>query len=132
MCALPFFLLALVECALRITGAGDDLRLFVSAPLESSPYYGINPRVVQRYVSYMGEEFNPAPIKDLFLKKKPDNGYRIFVLGESTTAGFPYASNVSFARFLHRRLADAFPERFIEVVNTSISSESDMTSRLCP
>ncbi|MBN2287048.1 MAG: hypothetical protein JXI43_11415 [Tissierellales bacterium] len=47
MCALPFFLLVLVECALRIAGAGEDLRLFVSAPVESSPYYGINARVVQ-------------------------------------------------------------------------------------
>ena len=98
MCVLPFFLLVLVECVLRIAGVGENLRLFVSAPLGSSPYYGINARVAQRYVSYLGEEFNPAPIKDLFLKKKPDNGYRIFVLGESTTAGFPYANNVSFAR----------------------------------
>lgn len=119
---MPFLLLVLLECALRIAGAGEDLRLFVSTPDKSSPYYGINLHVAQRYFSYLGEGFDPYPIKDLFLKKKPDNGYRIFVLGESTTAGFPYANNVSFARFLHRRLAETFPDRYIEVVNTSLTS----------
>jgi tetratricopeptide (TPR) repeat protein len=127
MCAVPFVLLVLLEFALRIAGAGEDLRLFVSTPDEASPTYGINVRVAQRYFSYLGEGFDPYPIKDLFLKKKPGNGYRIFVLGESTTAGFPYANNVSFARFLHRRLANAFPDRYIEVVNTSLTSLNSYT-----
>jgi tetratricopeptide (TPR) repeat protein len=46
------------------------------------------------------------------------------VLGESTAAGFPYGNNMMFSRILNHRLADAFPERSIEVMNTAMPAIS--------
>ena len=52
-----------------------------------------------------------------FLKKKPENGYRIFSLGGSTTYGHPYQDNVSFSGWLRAFLEDGDPSRTWEVVN---------------
>jgi tetratricopeptide (TPR) repeat protein len=119
---LPFLLLALAETCLRAFGYGEDTRLFITAPGAYSDYYRVNPKVARRFF-YM-QSVLPAPQKDLFLKKKPENCFRIFVLGESTTAGFPYGNNVMFPRILNVRLADAFPGRRIEVVNMGMAAIS--------
>jgi tetratricopeptide (TPR) repeat protein len=118
----PFILLALAETCLRIFGYGEDTRLFITAPGAYSDYYRVNPKVARRFF-YM-QSVLPAPQKDLFLKKKPENCFRIFVIGESTTAGFPYGNNVMFPRILNVRLTDAFPGRRIEVVNMGMAAIS--------
>jgi len=118
--ALPLLFLAGLELCLRLFNYGGNTRLFVSTPNEDSPYFGINLNIGRRY--FPNGSFNPSPRKDLFLKVKPQNGYRIFVLGESTTAGFPYGNNITFPRILNRRLADTFPERKIEVINTAMTA----------
>jgi lysophospholipase L1-like esterase len=117
---IPILILAGLEAGLRIFRYGGDTSLFVSAPDAASPYYGVNREVGRRY--FRLTSFNPSPRKDLFLKTKPANGFRIFVLGESSAAGFPYGNNVTFPRILNRRLADAFPERRVEVVNTAMTA----------
>ena len=111
MLLLPFLFFAVLELSLQIFNYGDYPKLFVSIPDENSPYYGINVSIGKRY--FYWSSFSPTPRKDLFLKEKPKNCYRIFVLGGSTTAGFPYGNNLTFARILNRRLADAFPDRCI-------------------
>jgi lysophospholipase L1-like esterase len=116
----PVLLLVILETALQLFHYGGNRALFVSTPNESSVYYGINTEVGRRY--FFWGNFVPTPRKDLFLKKKPSNGYRIFVLGGSTTAGFPYGNNLTFTRILQRRLADTFPNRRIEVVNTAFTA----------
>ncbi|OGC08435.1 hypothetical protein A2V82_15415, partial [candidate division KSB1 bacterium RBG_16_48_16] len=118
--SLPVLFLVILETALQLFHYGGNRALFVSTPDESSVYYGINTEAGRRY--FFWGNFVPTPRKDLFLKKKPPNGYRIFVLGGSTTAGFPYGNNVTFTRILQRRLADTFPNRRIEVVNTAFTA----------
>jgi len=118
--ALPLLLLVVLELCLRLFDYGGNTKLFVSTPNEDSQYLGINLNIGRRY--FPGGSFNPSPRKDLFLKVKPQNGYRIFVLGGSTTAGFPYGNNITFPRILNRRLADTFPNRKIEVVNTAMTA----------
>ena len=121
----PFFLLGIVEVGLRIFHYGEVIPLFVSIPDESSKYYGINLNIAKRYFTKLSDI--PTPRKDLFLKEKPNNGYRIFVLGESTAAGFPYGNNITFPRILNRRLSDAFPNKYIEVVNTALTAINTYT-----
>ena len=117
--------LLIVEGILRLSNYGGDLRLFVSAPEEVSNYFRLNPDIGNRYFY---QQFSvPDPTKDLFLKKKPENCYRIFVLGGSTTAGFPYGNNLMFPRILWRRLQDQFPEKRIEVVNTAMAAINSYT-----
>jgi tetratricopeptide (TPR) repeat protein len=117
---IPVLVLTGLEAGLRIFGYGGEPALFVSTPDEGSPYYGINRDAGRRYFSLTS--FNPSPRKDLFLKKKPAGGFRVFVLGESTAAGFPYGNNVTFPRILNRRLSDAFPGRRVEIVNMGMTA----------
>lgn len=60
---------------------------------------------------------DPEPATRRFLTDKPDNGFRVFVLGGSTEAGTPYGYDYSFAEFLRRLLSAALPERSVEVIN---------------
>ncbi len=122
---IPLLFFALLEIGLRIFDYGGNTDLFVSAPTEDSQYYGINRNIGRRY--FFMQFTPPLPRKDLFLKEKPANGYRIFVLGGSTTAGYPYGNNGMFTRILHRRLSDTFPDRHIEVINTAMSAVNTYT-----
>lgn len=52
-----------------------------------------------------------------FLAEEPENGYRIFCLGGSTTFGHPYDDATSFSGWLRAFLPKADPVRHWEVVN---------------
>ena len=117
---LPVVIIVLLEIGLRVFQYGGNSALFVSAPDELANYKMCNWDVARRY--FFMQSTIPNPSKDLFLKKKPENGYRIFVLGGSTAAGYPYGDNVMFSRILYYRLSDAFPDKLIEVVNTAMSA----------
>ena len=119
---LPFIALALLEMGLRLFSFGEALPLFVQSPEPN--YLYANPTVGKRFFS---ENEYTAPLNDLFLKDKPANGYRIFVLGESTVLGFPYDANVAFTRILQRRLQDIFPDRTIEVINLGMTAVTTYT-----
>jgi len=123
---LPFLILLLFELSLVLLNYGGNQRLFVSGTDEGiRQYYMTNRDVANRYF-YM-QNTKPTPPKDLFLKEKPENGYRIFVLGGSTTAGFPYANNLMFSRIMHKQLEEIFPDKHIEVVNTAMSAVNSYT-----
>ena len=62
----------------------------------------------------------PSPPHDAFAREKPANGFRVFVLGESATAGFPYPHNGTFSRILRDALHDVLPADSVEVVNLGI------------
>lgn len=57
-----------------------------------------------------------------FKAEKPDNGFRLFVLGGSSAYGFPWGAEVSFARYLKEALQASYPDRDIEVINASAMS----------
>ncbi len=118
--SLPLFLLLLLEIGLRIFNYGGNLDLFIGGPEGYEEYLRCNPNVARRYFSV--QSIIPTPPKKLFLKQKPPNGYRIFVLGESSTAGFPFENNASFPNILERSLSRAFPDRRIEVINVAMSA----------
>ncbi|MFZ1292400.1 MAG: tetratricopeptide repeat protein [Melioribacteraceae bacterium] len=122
---IPFFLILTLELSLRIFKYGETIPLFVSTPTETSKYYGINFNIAQRYFT-SSDDF-PTPRKDLFLKVKPKNCYRIFILGGSTAAGYPYGNNLTFSRILNKRLSDLFPQLHIEIINTAMSAINTYT-----
>jgi lysophospholipase L1-like esterase len=55
-----------------------------------------------------------------FRRDKPANGFRVFVIGESSVFGYPYATDLAFSQFLQDYLAAAWPERLVEVVNAGV------------
>jgi lysophospholipase L1-like esterase len=109
-----FVLLLAAEAALRVAGfrrdndaAGDPLAH--ALPL-FRPVAGPDGRaMLQRRDAAVG-----------FLREKPANGFRVFVVGESSAFGYPFGPEFAFSRFLQERLAAALPARTVEVVNAAI------------
>ncbi len=60
---------------------------------------------------------------------KPDDTYRIFILGESAGMGFP-SPRFGFVRVLERMLREAFPGKNIEVVNVAMAGINSHAVRL--
>lgn len=121
---LPVIIIIGLEALLRLFSYGDDLRLFVT--LEKNPGYWItNPQIGKRY--FRSQAFLPATSYDAFRKQKPVNAYRVFVMGASTAAGFPYFNNGSFPRMLQTRLQAQHPDKSIEMVNLALPAVSSYT-----
>ncbi len=116
----PFLILILVEVGLRIFNYGGNLDLFIESPPGFEKYLRANPNVARRY--FYVQSTIPNPPTQLFFREKPKNGYRIFVLGESSAMGFPYGNNASFPNILERGLSNTFPDKEIEVINISMAA----------
>lgn len=121
----PFFLLILAEATLRFAGYGSDLSLFSAQTINGRQLFFINPEVKSRYFARV--DFTPNVSPDCFEMPKPDSTFRVFCLGGSTTAGFPYSFVGSFSTFLRDRLKAMFPEWKIEVVNLGMTATNSFT-----
>lgn len=117
---IPFFILFLTEVSLRVFNYGGDLDLFIDGPDGYEEYKRCNPNAARRYFS--GEESVPTPPIQLFKKNKAENGLRIFVLGGSSSAGFPYSNNLSFPNLLQSKLSMLLPDKEVEVINIAMSA----------
>ncbi len=117
---LPFVLLGLLELGLRVADPGGGLPLFEKAPFVRGDYLAASRSVGRRW--FGGIRNAPSPQTEPFAREKPVRAFRIFVLGESTTAGFPYPRNVTFSRLLRDVLNDVMPGSSVEVVNLGIAA----------
>jgi lysophospholipase L1-like esterase/Flp pilus assembly protein TadD len=117
----PLLAFLLLELFLRAIDYGGNLDLVVKKEIGGKQYYAINRAVGKRY--FAGSGFvSPEPASDIFEVNKSDTTIRIFCLGESTMAGFPYSMNATAPSLLRERLRDLFPHSKIEVVNLGLSA----------
>jgi lysophospholipase L1-like esterase len=113
--AVTLALLAACEGVLRLVGYGappassSDPTLQATLPLFRPAAGRDGVPMLQR---------SDAPVA--FRQEKPANGYRVFVVGESSAFGYPFGPEFAFSRFLQERLAAAMPDRSVEVVNAAI------------
>jgi len=121
---LPVVFLLAIEVGLRLANYGGSLELFVQSYFNKD-YWMVNRAVGRRY--FFVRDVTPATSYDAFLKRKPANGFRVFVLGGSTAAGYPYLYNGAFSRMLADRLRDALPNRTVEVVNVAMPAVNSYT-----
>jgi tetratricopeptide (TPR) repeat protein/lysophospholipase L1-like esterase len=121
---IPFIILLIIEFFLRIINYGDNYDLFMDYDFYGKEYKRCNPEFGKKYFHRFQ---NSIPPNDIFLKQKPENGFRIFVMGSSTVFGFPYSSGIMFSRILQERLEDSYPGKHIEVINTSITAVNSYT-----
>jgi Tfp pilus assembly protein PilF/lysophospholipase L1-like esterase len=119
--SLPVLILVLLETGLRIAHYGGDLDLVLPRTVAGREYYLINRAVAHRYFPGVGAAI-PEPRDQTFLKIKGPHVRRIFCLGESTMAGFPYDFHATAPSFLADRLQQMFPEDTIEVINVGLSA----------
>jgi tetratricopeptide (TPR) repeat protein len=117
---LPLVAFAALEGTLRATHYRGDVGLLVRLPFLGGRYAGVNKRFAGRY--FVGMRRLPTASNDIFLVTKPANGFRVFVLGESSANGFPYGYNGTFSRVLREALRDVLPSSTVEVVNLGIAA----------
>jgi len=120
----PFVLLVILEFALRLCHYGHNTDLFVK--------YAKDDRFMQMnyYASdkFFSDTTNATKgNSELFTVNKAPNTFRIFVLGESTTIGYPYFHNGSFHRWLQFRLMQMYPDRNFEIINLSLTAVNSYT-----
>jgi tetratricopeptide (TPR) repeat protein len=122
--ASPFVLLLILEMLLRLFHYGNNLDLFIESP-GNSDYYVFNPAASKRYFTNqaMATSGNSEPFK----KEKDEGTLRIFILGESTTIGYPYFHNGSFHRWLLFRMMNSFPDKKFEFINCSLTAVNSYT-----
>lgn len=121
---MPFLVLLVLEGALRLFGYGHDLRVFTEDPARKGCLM-LNPHASKRY--FANQQNATYGNAEPFAAQKAPGVFRIFVLGESTTIGYPYMNNGSFHRWLQYRLVHSFPERDFEVINLSLTAVNSWT-----
>lgn len=121
---LPFIGLSLTEGGLRVFRYGHNLDLFVEDK-GNTDYLVMNQYASKRY--FTEQENATMGTFEPFRKEKLPGSLRIFVLGESTTLGYPYMYNASFHRWLHYRLMNTFPGKEFEIINLSLTAVNSWT-----
>ncbi len=116
LCTLPFLLFGLLEVGLRVCGYGYPTSLFITS--ENKEMLKFNPRFTWRFFP---PEIARPPVWQVMHREKPENTYRIFVVGGSAAQGVPMPS-VGVARILEVMLEAAYPETDFEVINAAITA----------
>lgn len=126
MALFPIILLIVLELGLRIIGFGQNHPLFIENPLFPG-YLQTNPQVVQRYFATPEMAPKVHPDTTFFEKNKSSDTFRIFIQGGSTAAGFPYGRWASLQGMLEQRFKRLYPNKKIEVINTSMAAVNSYT-----
>ena len=119
---IPVIFFIVLELSLRLFSYGKDLPQWVDA---NRGKYLINPDVAFRYFNQVKNI--PTTIEDVFDQQKKKDAFRVFVMGGSSAAGFPYMPMGSFSRYIRKRLELNYPNTPIEVVNVSLSAVNTYT-----
>jgi len=121
---IPVIFFILLETGLRIFdyGRNDDQWISVTETKRM-----LNPDIGGRY--FLNTKNFPQSNNEAFDIIKKKDAFRIFVLGGSSAAGFPYSPNGTFSRYIHQRLELLYPEIPIEVINVAITATNSYTIR---
>ncbi len=120
----PFILLFLIELFLRVINYGNDLKLFKQYTSDQR-FYVINDKIGNKYFTNKNDV--TVAKHDIFLKEKPKGTFRIFILGASSSIGFPYKNATTFDLSIKYQLSHFFPNKNFEVVNLSLTAVNSFT-----
>ncbi len=119
---IPVVIILLLEFFLSIFNYGWNDDQWVELNKEKLT---LNPEIARRY--FYNTENIPSAGNNFFDGIKKNNAYRVFVLGGSSAAGFPFPANCSFARYIQKRLETVYPDMKLEVVNIAMSAVNSYT-----
>jgi hypothetical protein len=115
---IPALLILLLEFGLRLVGYGYRPEAIIKYKVDGKEVCCDNPRFGWRFFpKSIAREFTPFT----FTEDKPDNTYRIFVLGASAAQGVPYPS-FSFGRILKVMLQEMYPGVNFEVIVVAMAA----------
>lgn len=121
---IPIVFIILLEFSLRILGYGKDYSQWV----EIAPgQLVLNPDVAYRY--FHSTKGIPYSNQNSFYAEKPANTFRIFIMGGSSAAGYPYTPNGDFGLYIKKKLEILYPNYNIEVINVALTATNSYTIR---
>jgi tetratricopeptide (TPR) repeat protein len=120
----PILFFILLELGLRLFDYGNDYTQWVNP---AKGLYVLNPGIAHKYFHNIDNV--PYSNQDVFDEIKKPNSFRVFVLGESSGAGYPYVPIGAFSRYLQQRLSLEYPDSKIEVINCSMTAINTYTMR---
>ncbi|MCG8373159.1 MAG: GDSL-type esterase/lipase family protein [Balneolales bacterium] len=123
--SIPVLFFITLEVILRSVNYKGNNALFTDAGIPTQEYLIPNANFASRYFFYTNTVPNPSI--DVFLKNKPEDGFRVFAMGGSTAAGYPYGFNGTFSRVVNDVLSDVMPDRTVEVINVGVSAINSYT-----
>ena len=121
---IPIIFFILLETGLRIFNYGYDYTQWVNP---TKGQYVLNPDIGHKY--FYNIDNVPYSNQDIFDEIKKPNTFRVFVLGESAGAGYPFIPLGAFSRYLQQRLSLEYPDSKIEVINCSMTAINTYTMR---
>ena len=121
---LPILFFIMLELGLRLFGYGFNNEQWETA---AEGKLMLNQEIAKRY--FYDITTIPMSNQDVFDVEKKPNAYRVFVLGESSAAGYPFSPLGSFSRYIRDRLELVYPNSIIEVVNLSLTAINSYTLR---
>ncbi|MBN2009385.1 hypothetical protein JW960_08565 [candidate division KSB1 bacterium] len=129
---IPVLFFTLLELGLRSFHYGRSYQQWVETPngqwlQKGSKLLLLNPDIAYKYFHALNTI--PHPTQLAFDKEKKPNAFRVFILGGSSAAGFPYEPNGSAASYLLDRLSLVYPDSKIEVVNCGMTAINSYTIR---
>ncbi len=121
---IPVLFFVLLEMGLRIFNYGYEFTQWVQV---TDKKLMLNPDIAHKY--FYNTQSVPNSNQDLFDKIKKPNAFRVFALGGSSGAGYPFSPNGSFTRYLQDRLSLVYPNSKIEIINCSMTAINSYTLR---
>ena len=124
MLLIPILFFVGLEFSLRLFKYGNEITQWVEI---ASGKLVLNPDIAYRY--FHSTKGIPYSNQNSFDAVKKDNAFRVFILGGSSAAGYPYTPNGDFGKYLQKKLEIIYPEKTIEVVNIALTATNSYTIR---
>ncbi|MCK4413175.1 MAG: tetratricopeptide repeat protein [Candidatus Eisenbacteria sp.] len=124
----PLVVLVAAEGLLRVTGIGAPPPLFRAVTGEGIDGFVTNADVGARYFPPAMRAYMPRLAFQYFPREKGPQTFRIFSLGGSSMAGFPYHAHGSITGLLETQIEHLLPGREIETVNCAMTAVNSHTA----
>ena len=124
---LPFLLIFSIEIILRLAGFNAGYGQIFQPYQYKAGHLTTNQEIGKFYFS--GSGYGSLGTQEVFIARKPAQTIRIFTLGGSTAAGYPYLYSGTFSAFLEQRLQVAYPDYQVEVLNLGMTAVNSYTVR---
>ncbi|NOX66927.1 MAG: hypothetical protein GXO85_14310 [Chlorobi bacterium] len=115
--AIPFIAIFLLEYTLDYFDYGREYNQWETVDNQKMM---LTTEIAFRY--FYQTESIPYPAQDLFDIKKKPGAIRVFILGGSSAAGYPFSPNGSFSKYIRKRLELVYPYKTIEVINCAMTA----------
>ena len=115
--SIPFLAIFLLEFSLNKFNYGREYNQW---EIVDNQKMMLNSEIAFRY--FYQTESIPYPSQDLFDIKKKPGAVRVFVIGGSSAAGYPFSPNGSFAKYIRKRLELVYSNKPIEVINCAMTA----------